>query len=439
MVNNLFSFATSELSQDAVISWLLNCFNDSSNEKLQEMAGRIIEKMTGIKEVDSVDVITQYSKKVEVDKPGTGSKCEDKSDSDTNKENVSSSKKNTETIAVKIDVLLIVNGSTAVIIEDKVNTSEHDDQINRYQKGLAKIIENHKDKVLETRVGDFTIEPESIKTVYWKTGFIYDDDKLVNADVFIDCEWICNLLRDYTSESEVIKMFYLHLQEMEEWNRIHCVYWAVDEQSRENGHCRLNIAQHQLAQYTLMREFFDESLWKRQTGSIYEKYKVYSESSSGRPFTEMAVFHGTVYEDDDFAEVDGTDNAEDKKHEYSIFWRIDTDAKAPYLSLRLYERDYSKKKGTSSDYHNDLWNVIKAQLEKIVNEIAEDDKYDILWEMVDPGYRANYKEAAVFHYRFTDDIRSEWDVKKHDVIKMIRLVNTRFVEWAGENLIESQV
>ena len=48
--NSLFSFATSELSQDAFICWCLNWFNDGSKPVLQEMAKKIIFKLTNVKE-----------------------------------------------------------------------------------------------------------------------------------------------------------------------------------------------------------------------------------------------------------------------------------------------------------------------------------------------------------------------------------------------------
>ena len=49
--NSLFSFATSELSQDAFICWCLNWFNDGSKPVLQEMAKKIIFKLTNVKAV----------------------------------------------------------------------------------------------------------------------------------------------------------------------------------------------------------------------------------------------------------------------------------------------------------------------------------------------------------------------------------------------------
>ena len=114
--NNLFSFATSELSQDAFICWCLNWFNDGSKPVLQEMAKKIIFKLTNVKEfvvkkIVSVDIFRQFSRKVKVDN---------------------------KSIHVKIDVLVIVNNDIAVIIEDKTYSNEHDQQIERYKKVYKK-------------------------------------------------------------------------------------------------------------------------------------------------------------------------------------------------------------------------------------------------------------------------------------------------------------
>ena len=88
-VNNIFQFATSELSQDAFISWSVNWFNNRKKPRLTEMSKELLRLFAGIEKVESVDVFKQYK---------------------------------------KIDVLLIVNGNVAVIIEDKTFTSAHNSQ-----------------------------------------------------------------------------------------------------------------------------------------------------------------------------------------------------------------------------------------------------------------------------------------------------------------------
>ena len=142
--NNIFDFATSELSQDAFICWLCNWVNFDDNslsedeKKLKSLATEFIEKMSGEKLEDrKVNIKRQYQ---------------------------------------KIDVLLEIQNKTEfitkgdktnpvidiyIIIEDKVGTGLHSNQIERYRELISEKNENiNEGKAL-------------IKTVYYK---IYDED-----------------------------------------------------------------------------------------------------------------------------------------------------------------------------------------------------------------------------------------------------------------------
>ena len=144
--NNIFNFATSELSQDAFICWLCNWVNFDDNslsedeKKLKSLATEFIEKMLGEKLVDrKVNIKRQYQ---------------------------------------KIDVLLEIQNKTEfitneneknpavdiyVIIEDKVGTGLHSNQIEIYTKLISEKNKNiNEGKAL-------------IKTVYYK---IYDEDNM---------------------------------------------------------------------------------------------------------------------------------------------------------------------------------------------------------------------------------------------------------------------
>ncbi len=99
--NNLFDFATSELSQDAFICWLLNFANkEHLNEDiyLTECAKKLLQKMVP-EETEHIvtDIKKQYN---------------------------------------NIDVLVEVNDKYSIIIEDKTFSNVHDDQINEYEKKL---------------------------------------------------------------------------------------------------------------------------------------------------------------------------------------------------------------------------------------------------------------------------------------------------------------
>ena len=121
MEPNLFKYATSELSQDAFLLWLLewgNPENKAYDNSLYEISKSFILFL--IDENDSFEI-----------------------------ENVTCKKQ-----YKNIDVLALINGKIAVIIEDKIFTKEHDDQIEVYQNIVKQ---------------DFGVG-YPIKSVYLKTG-----------------------------------------------------------------------------------------------------------------------------------------------------------------------------------------------------------------------------------------------------------------------------
>ena len=335
--NNLFSFATSELSQDAFICWCLNWFNDGSKPVLQEMAKKIIFKLTNVKEfvvkkIVSVDIFRQFSRKVKVDN---------------------------KSIHVKIDVLVIVNNDIAVIIEDKTYSNEHDQQIERYKRGLQEI---YKEKPLS-----------KIITVYWKTGFYNDWDDVTVADVKITGEYVRNLLADYLNESEIIKDYFDCLEANLQWVEEHKQYWLPFGVPW----WELNIVNYHVAQYTFLREIFPKERWDKSTGRYEGEYEIYMGSSFGRPWTQTVVKW-----------------SEFKKAEwYKLFWRIDSDKNGPYISFRMCEWGYSKKK---AERHKKLYQKLSLLMAEIVEAMSDKDKLG-LREAVKSN-NGGYNEAAFFHY-----------------------------------------
>lgn len=101
MKNNLFSFATSELSQDAFICYLLNFAHQDH--------------------LDEDPVLSQCAKQL------LALVIEDEKDLTITK--IQRQYKN-------IDILVEVNGKYHVIIEDKTFSNHHHDQINRYKNAL---------------------------------------------------------------------------------------------------------------------------------------------------------------------------------------------------------------------------------------------------------------------------------------------------------------
>ena len=188
--NNIFNFATSELSQDAFICWLCNWVNFDDNslsedeKKLKSLATEFIEKMLGEKLEDrKVNIKRQYQ---------------------------------------KIDVLLEIQNKTEfitkgnninpivdmyVIIEDKVGIGLHSNQIERYRELISE--KNEKDNGSRAK----------IKVVYYK---IYDEDnterlKENGVNVILGRENILELLKEYKDKinNSIFENYHNYLSNIE--------------------------------------------------------------------------------------------------------------------------------------------------------------------------------------------------------------------------------
>ena len=188
--NNIFNFATSELSQDAFICWLCNWVNFDDNilsedeKKLKLLATEFIEKMLGEKLEDrKVNIKRQYQ---------------------------------------KIDVLLEIQNKTEfitneneknpvvdiyVIIEDKVGTGLHGNQQKTYRDLISE--KNEKDNGSRAK----------IKVVYYK---IYDEDNMERlkengVNVILGRENILELLKEYKDKinNSIFENYHNYLSNIE--------------------------------------------------------------------------------------------------------------------------------------------------------------------------------------------------------------------------------
>ncbi|MFI3242499.1 MAG: hypothetical protein R3Y43_08040 [Alphaproteobacteria bacterium] len=132
---NIFEYATSELSQDAFLCWLLAWGKDEyKSNKLHKIAKEFLKELTGQDGFNIVDIVRQHK---------------------------------------KIDVLVILKKDKenyALIIEDKTNTSEHSKQIQRYVKVLKD--EGYK---LNDNIIKFT--KENIFVAFVKTGYTSEQER----------------------------------------------------------------------------------------------------------------------------------------------------------------------------------------------------------------------------------------------------------------------
>ena len=153
MKNNLFSFATSELSQDAFICWCLNWIN-YPNENLYSMAKDIFSNLLEEENIRNI--------KVEIKRQFR-----------------------------KTDILVLLKDfNKAYIIEDKTYSSEHNEQIKKYKEDIETIKK-------ELKIG-------IVKTVYFKTGFWFSDDDSVLADIKINRKEFLDILNKYKGKNPIL-------------------------------------------------------------------------------------------------------------------------------------------------------------------------------------------------------------------------------------------
>lgn len=176
---NLFDYATKELSQDAVICWLLawagqskeEDVGDASKEELRRCGLRLLHGvLPGIALGPEVEVRVHHQVK-------------------------------------HIDILAHVNGRHVILIEDKTNTREHNDQLRRYYKDV-------RDGRLEKHTGIPETAAEDIHAICIKTGNqSLEDRKRIDSQGYavFDREDFLRVLEPYRGDNEILLDFRRHL------------------------------------------------------------------------------------------------------------------------------------------------------------------------------------------------------------------------------------
>lgn len=175
---NIFDYATSELSQDAFICYLM-CFGK--------------KECFGSKEYDLAHI---FLKKIGIN--------EDINDIEKQDNN--------------IDVLIKTN-NYAIIIEDKIHSKENNKQIKRYYEDL--ISRGYKKK--------------NIKIIYFKTGFTSNQEKReleekYNDLIILDIDEIKELIDTYDGNDQIINMWKEKV--IENYNVIHSDINYFDKENK---------------------------------------------------------------------------------------------------------------------------------------------------------------------------------------------------------------
>ena len=235
--NNIFNFATSELSQDAFICWCLNWLN-YKNSELRSLATDLLKAFGEESISDSQELIIKRQYK-------------------------------------KIDILVTLKELNRIyIIEDKVDSFESKDQIENYKNKIIKLTENEK-KTLEI---SNKIESENVKTIYFKTGFYFSPDKNIKASKIITGKMFKDILDKYKDKNEILNSYYKYITEKlnnqkKEKNYLEC---------KLKSHWKWNIAKSHIAQYCFLKKIFLEERIKnfknKGNGSVVSQYNLLEKS-----------------------------------------------------------------------------------------------------------------------------------------------------------------
>lgn len=176
MKNNLFYFATSELSQDAFICWLLSFALEQHRDEdpeLAKCADDLVKLFIG-KSAEVKEIKRQYK---------------------------------------NIDVLVLIENDEYIIIEDKTFSGQHSDQINRYADKLVK---------------EDNVPKEKIYSVYWK---IIEQPYLEKGVRNVTRADLIEIFKQYSAKvrNHIFVDYYNHLlkidKEVKRYNEVNIKDW----------------------------------------------------------------------------------------------------------------------------------------------------------------------------------------------------------------------
>ena len=475
--NNIFSFATNELSQDAFICWCLNWINmpvRDDNASGRQFGARFLSRLLNeaydVSKVNQVYIFRQL---------------------------------------LNIDVLVLVPElQVAIIIEDKTSSQEHGNQINRYKYLLSKTFESNqyngldiyqhlsddkKEKqqkrdetacwgavnsirwALRDEPGKLDLSKYTIHTTYLKTDWFNDDDwhtvqeleKEPKVNTYVDGpEFLSLLLSCREWNNPILMSFVDYLSSKIRATIEHSCFWEHYKDIDE--HIRFYIQDTAIAQRRFLQTVFNQpnhespfmAELKQHVEDIEDSY-VYGRiddapnthtiqhgSSFGTPWSLMHFWGRSLDRtvDADYWGFQNTneDNLTVKPY---MFWRVDKIKEGPVLSLRYYTW-WEKGAGdngesNTSSYKTRVYNYIKERilpLEKIsakleaINELycCTADKGDICSE----GNLYKQYENTLLQFKL-HNILIDWndEDKRTKFISLIRELNEELtqeienVEW----------
>lgn len=406
-MNNIFSFATGELSQDAFICWCLNWINEPDTVATHryrqlglDLLAKLIDKPSNCDKLLKVD-IKSIDKVILVQQ------------------------------VLDIDVLAIIpQYKLAIIIEDKTSTSEHGNQISFYKDSLETVFNSKKPwnaysklekafKRSELNIDCANLSDYHIHTVYFKTGYYFDYDWQVahseSVHNYLTGPMFLDILKNYNDcESDILKSYCEHLKQQLNWcqsvSKIHGRYDDGEQYIKWE-----RITQHGLLQIVFDNENLDGSwLWKDMY--VYPNQYSTGTNQGGSPWTNRRFWTRT--------ETDAIWSKPPKSFNPWIFWRVDHDSKGAYLSLRYYNND-------STDQGKIIRKSIYSQLNTLINDTVNNelDRLNTTYEnCVTRPQHGNYYENTLIHICI-DRVLDSWDDNNGEpFIGLVRAIDKKLKE-----------
>ena len=294
---NIFEFATSELSQDAVLLYLADCYNYEATKKIGEKFLQIFD--CNIDNLDKVYPLKQFN---------------------------------------KIDVLIVldyIDHYGLLVIEDKTESSFHDNQLERYKEFL-----DSRDEFSDEQheITPKKVKEEDIHFVYFKP-LIYNENEEAECkrskyavkkhdDFFKIFETDCDdpVWKSYKEYYKVSHEKELKLKSAEKLEDFEGV--SIDD-----------IMSSYCGQWRLM-----SILMSGNPMLPYKSGRQYQGSSYGRPWTQYRF----VIDNDSKQEHWMNLNLEgEKRGKYSYFFRLDWNTQGYYISCNQYIYDEKLSKSES--------------------------------------------------------------------------------------------
>ena len=386
--HNLFAFATSELSQDAFFCWALDCLNRDEDSPLYGFGRSFCALLLGRKNDDlpkikGVVIRRQF--------------------------------KHMDVLALVVYSNLTVD---ALVIEDKVNTSEHDDQIQTYLTELGNLldslsIEDGRNKDIEEDLKEIVRNEYTLKdcfVAYVKTGFFSDADwdtvkrerKLKRERkpseesipvLAVSAEDLVKVVDTYVHDSELVSMYsaYLHEEFLDKAN-------LYERALTEGTDLETLLKTTEVVPYYFLRILFDgetalgisHRMWEPRTGGDGSRVINSGHNIGGGRWSHIKFWRRPF-------------ERGDETHPY-LFWRIDIDGNGLYLALRYYNES-GRDKGLNreetflrlQEIIRETYDVLKRDIEGL--EVPFKDKEDLPLVSESNGRRSKgkRKENTLIH------------------------------------------